>query len=161
MRVYFRCMEGKYNDVELLFIREVLDEFGDDLVDRLTEEVEKRELHKSGDLVNSLAAKVTSEGINPKLEISFFGYGRAIEIKWHKLRKNRRSFNESTEVYLWGHKKKRLKSSSKKAKDTLWYSRTAYGSINRLLSILSTNYSEKEQERLKNILNRQKLRLTP
>lgn len=150
----FVCMDGKYSDIELLFIREVLDQHGEFVVDKLQDEIEKLKLRDSDDLLNSLDYKTTNYGLDPVLQISFLSYGRAIEIRWHKMRKNRDMFQRSANRDVWGIQQKQ-----KRRKKANWYARTAYGSVNRLLSILSTEYSEEERKRLKGILDRQKMKL--
>ena len=50
---------------------------------------------------------------------------------------------------LWGMRENRKKI---KKKDTRWYAKTAYGTINHLISVLSTDFSEEEKNRLKQIL---------
>lgn len=146
-------MDGKYSDIELLFIREVLDQHGEFVVDALRDRIEQRKLRFSDDLLNSLDYKTTNYGINPVLQISFFSYGRALEIRWHKMRSNKRLLAD-TKKDIWGITRK-----SKRRKNVLWYSRTVYGSVNRLLSMLATEYTEKEQERLRGILDKEKIRI--
>lgn len=151
----FCCVEGKYNDIEVLFIREVLHQHGEFVVDALAEKIESLKLKDTGDLLSSLDYDVSNYGINPVLLISFFSYGRAIEIRWHKMRKNKSLFSRNTGKEVWGEQVSR-----RKRKKTNWYARTAYGSINRLLSVLATEYSEAERERLKGIINNEKMRLS-
>ena len=147
-------MDGKYNDVKLLFIQEVLDMHGEYLVDKLYKEINKRKLRDSSKLIDSLDYKTSFYGIDPVLLINFFSYGRAIEIRFHKMRKNRSMFQADSKRDVWGMQEKR-----KRRKKANWYTRTVYGSINRLLSILSTEFSENERKRLINILDKQKIKL--
>lgn len=148
-------MDGKYNDVELLFINEVLDQHGEYLQDAFEEEIEKKRLKDTGELLGSFSYKVTKYGIDPVLQMSFMSYGRAIEIRWHKRSQNTKKWVTDTNKVVWGANRK-----PRRYKNTLWYARTLYGSINHLLSILSTNFSKEEQTRLKNILDQQKIRLS-
>ena len=105
---------------------------------------------KSEDLLNSIDFSVSKYGINPVLLISFFSYGRAIEINWFKKSQNTRSFAKpNTNVMLWGMRENRKRT---RKKDTRWYAKTAYGTINHLLSVLSSDFSEDEKNRLKQIL---------
>jgi len=145
-------MDSKYNEVELLFIREILDQHGEFIIDELHDKIKKLKLRNSGELTDSLDYKVSKYGVDPVLQISFFGYGRAIEIQFHKLRKNRASFNTGSSA--WGNEGKR-----RKHKNTRWYAKTVYGSINRLLSNLSTEFTENEIKRLKGIIEYQKMNL--
>nr|NQU91804.1 hypothetical protein [Bacteroidota bacterium] len=47
-------MDGKYNELELLFIREVLDQHGEYLTDLLQDEVIRKRLRISDELLESL-----------------------------------------------------------------------------------------------------------
>lgn len=147
-------MEGKYSDIELLYIREILDQHGEYLADALRDSIEKRKLRFSDDLLNSIDYKVTKELANPKLEVSFFSYGRALEIRWHKMRSNKRLLADA-KADIWGG----LKPKRARRKNTLWYSRTVYGSVNQLLFKLSTEFTEQEKERLKRILENEKIKI--
>lgn len=140
-------------DIEQLFIREILDQHGEYLFDLLTGQIEGKNLIKEGDLLDSLQYQVRMEGDSPVLSISFYSYGRAIEINYFKKSTNTRKWQAvNTNKLLWGI---RENSKPKKKKDTTWYSRTAYGSLNRLIGRLTTEFTEKEIERLKNILAQQ------
>lgn len=143
-------MDGKFNDIELLFIERNLELHGEHVCDLLREQIQNKDLLKSEDLLNSIDFTVRKYGINPVLLINFISYGRAIEINWHKKSKNTSLFSKpNTNTLLWGMRENRKRS---KKKDTRWYAKTAYGTINRLLSILSSEFSEEEKERLKAIL---------
>ena len=147
-------MDGKYNEVELLFIQEVLDQHGEYLADLLTDDVEKKRLRKKDELLSSIHYKVTKYGIDPVLQVSFMSYGRAIEIAWHKRSQNTKKWVTDTNKEVWGINRRK-----KRKKNTLWYARNVYGSQNRLISILSNEFTNEEQARLKNILHQQKIRL--
>ena len=144
-------MDGKYNEVELLFIREVLDQHGEYLVDLLQDDIMRKRLRISDELMESLDYRVTNYGIDPVLLVSFFSYGRAIEIAYHKNRKNRAMLQSRTNRDIWG-----TTGRTRRKKNTRWYSRNVYGSINRLMSVLATEFSEEEKQRLKGIIDRQK-----
>ena len=146
-------MDGKFNEVELLFVEEVLDRHGEYVLDLFAEDIKSKKLHSPDyNLLNSLRYQIGHYGIDPVLLISFFSYGRAIEINWHKRSKNSKRWAlTNTNSLIWGIKQNRPR---KKKKDTRWYTRNYYGSINRLLSILSTEFSNEEVKRLKAILER-------
>jgi len=150
-------MEGKFNDLELLFVREVLWQHGDYLQDLFIEEIEKRNLRDTDALIDSIGFNVSNYGIDPVLMFNFFGYGRAIEIRWHKRSNNTKEWVTDTNKAVWGIGSRTNK---KKKKNTLWYARNLYGSINRLISILSYEFSEEEQKRLKNILDKQLIQIS-
>jgi len=73
------------------------------------------------------------------LSIKFPDYGRFIEIQKHKhrIKTESRSSNEAK----WRKKQKK--------KDTSWYSRNAYGALNKLIGNLMYGYSDEVMERLK------------
>ena len=148
-------MDGNYTDIELLFIREVLDQHGKFLTNLLKEQIKRRRLKDSGQLLESLAYKTDPRSANPTLNVSFFSYGRAVEIRWHKMRKNQSMWKSNTNRDVW-----KIQENRKRRKNTTWYARTVYGSLNRLLSILSTNYTEEEKKRFKDILDNQRLQLS-
>ena len=137
-----------------MFIREVLDQHGEYLYDLLEDEVIRKRLRISDELLESLSYRVSSYGIDPVLQLSFMSYGRAIEIAFHKHRKNRAMLQSNTNRDIWGISKK-----ARRKKNTNWYARTAYGSINRLLYILSSEFTEEEKERLRGIIHHQKARI--
>ena len=143
-------MDGKYSELELLFIERNLELHGEWVCDLLREQIEQKHLIKSEDLLDSIKFEVSKYGIDPVLLISFFSYGRAIEINWFKKTQNTRIFSKpNTNVMLWGMRENRKRT---RKKDTRWYAKTVYGSINHLLSVLSTDFSEEEKEHLKQIL---------
>ena len=145
-------MDGKFNEVELLFVEEVLDMHGEYVMDLFAEDIMSKNLRRTDDLLNSISYTVGHYGIDPVLLISFFSYGRAIEINWHMRSKNSRRWAlTNTNSAIWGIKQNRPR---KRKKNTRWYTRNYYGSINRLLSILSTEFSNEEVKRLKAILER-------
>lgn len=150
-------MESKYSDVELLYLREVLDTHGEYLTDLLRENLERKRIYRKRDLIDSIDYKTTKEMSNPVLQVNFFGYGRAIEIAFHKQRNNTSAAfkREAVSDDVWNKKKK-----FKRKKNTQWYTRTVWGSLNTLLNRISTEFTEQEQERLRNILNKQKIRIS-
>ena len=148
-------MEGKYNEVELLFIQEELDQHGEFVTDLLRDEIERKRLRDTDKLLDSIDYKVTSYGIDPVLQISFFSYGRAIEIRWHKRSSNTKKWVTDTNKEVWGINNRR----KTRRKNTTWYARTVYGSVNRLISRLSYGFSDEEKLRLKSILDHQKIRI--
>lgn len=149
-------MEGKFNDLELLFIREVLDQHGEYLSDLFTEDIEKKKLRDTGALLESISYDVSSYGIDPVLTFNFLGYGRAIEIRWHKRSDNTKKWVTDTNKEVWGINSRK----KRKKKNTLWYARNLYGSMNRLISIISFELDDEERARLKNILDKQIIKIS-
>ena len=144
-------MDGKYDEVELLFIERILEQHGEMVCDLLREQIQAKDLRITDELLDSINFKVSKYGINPVLLIEFFAYGRFIEINWFKRRsQNSQTIAVNTNRVIWGIHENRKR--TKKKKDTRWYAKTAYGTINHLLSVLSSNFSEAEKEKLKQIL---------
>lgn len=143
---------AQFNDIELLFIEEVLDQWGnEDLVETLYDSVVSKKLRDSDELLDSLQAKVGKEGNNPKLTVKFMSYGRALEIRF----KRKKEKDVNTNVLLFGAKENKP---NKRRKNADWYSKNAYGLLNKLISRLSYEYSDEEVKRLKGILEHQKQR---
>ena len=145
-------MEGKFDDVQLLFIERALELHGEHICDLLREQIERKSLIKSEDLLNSIDFSVSKYGIDPVLLLSFFSYGRAIEINWFKKSQNTKLATQpKANILLWSMRENRKRT---KKKDTRWYSKTVYGSINRLISVLMNDFSDEERDRLKLILEK-------
>lgn len=144
----------KYNAIELTWIKDVLDQHGEYLVDLIQETIREKNLIKSGELQESISYKTSMDGNNPKLSLSFISYGRAIEINYHKKSRNTQSMlKPNTNAIVWGSMRKNAK--TKKKKDTNFYARNAYGSLNRLIGILMYEFSDYERARIKGILEYQ------
>ncbi|MCX6272198.1 MAG: hypothetical protein NTU44_13460 [Bacteroidetes bacterium] len=147
-------MDNLFNELQLAWIKDVLDQHGEFLHDLLQEAVESKRLIHSGELEQSLSYKVSMYGPNPALNISFLGYGRAIEIRFHKSTNSRElSALKTNRAILASHGAKPMRK-----KDTRWYARNVYGSLNRLIGILMYEFTDKERQRIKGILQQQKLR---
>ena len=131
------------NDIEDLFVREVLDTHGEYIVDLLQESIEDKKLRIDDYLLESLDYKVIKSGSNYVLQISFLSYGRAVEIQYFKSKRLRRENNDRNKSADFRRAKK---------KDTRFYAKNVYGSINRLLGRMSSDYSDQEIARLKDIL---------
>ena len=69
---------SELNDIEDLFVREVLDTHGEYIVDLLQESIEEKKLRITDELLESLDYKVVKRGGDYVLQISFLSYGRAI-----------------------------------------------------------------------------------
>ena len=139
---------GQQSDIELLFIEEVLDQHGQYIIDLLHNDIAAKRLRLEDKLLDSLQYRTRKSGNNPMLELSFFGYGRALEIRWHKRSQNTKKWlKTNTNQTIW-----KTKSNSRKWKNARWYSKNVYGSLNRLISRLSYEYTQAEQTRLKQIL---------
>lgn len=148
-------METNYSKVELHFIDEQLEIHGKYMKALLQKELKKRKIGTSGSkLRSSLAHRVTKHGADPVLELSFYSYGRAIEIRWHKMRRNAKAISATVNRDIWGSSGK-----STKRKNTKWYAKAVYGSINNLLFKLSTELSNSERARIQVLLAHQKFHI--
>ena len=131
------------NDIEDLFVREILDTHGEYIVDLLQDSIEEKKLRITDELLESLDYKVVKRGGDYVLQISFLSYGRAVEIQYFKSKRVRRENRENNKSTDFRRAKK---------KDTRFYARNVYGSINRLLGRMSSEYGDQEIARLKGIL---------
>lgn len=138
-----------------MYISEVLYQHGEYITDLVTDAIESKGLISDKDkdhLIDSISTKVYNmKGINPMLVLNFPSYGRFIEIKYHKNSRNtdilqRISTNKSI-IQGVGTNRKMMKK-----KDTRWYSKNVYGSLNRLIGMLMYEFSDQERERLTRIL---------
>ena len=138
------------SEVEKLFVMEVLDTHGEYVTkllhDRIIELDESRDnsMILSGELLKSIEYSVRQDGGDYILSISFLSYGRAVEISFFKSKLRRRETK-------WARNEIR-KLRRKNHKDTRFYAKNVYGSINRLLSRMGSEYTDSEINRLKEIL---------
>lgn len=143
---------GRFDEVEMLFISEELDQHGEYLSDLFVESIEEKDLLDTEDLVNNITYSQQMIGNSPALVFTFPSHGRFIEINFHKKRQN---ITDAIDAFALAYRITRRKAAKKKKKDTRWYTRNVYGSLNRLLSRLATNYSQTEIARLKSIIEKQ------
>ena len=135
------------------FVNRALENHGKRLDNLLRQTISQRRLKQKGKLLSSISHSVSSPG-NPSLKYSFYGYGRAIEIKWHKMKHNRNAYRQRGEESVFNIREKR-----KRRKNTNWYSRNVYGSVNRLWSEISFGYIDHEADKLKDSLNIKKVKI--
>jgi hypothetical protein len=134
---------AELNEIEDLFVSKVLDTHGEYLIDLLQNSIEEKGLRITDELLESLNYKVEKKGNDYVLVVSFLSYGRAIEIGFFKskrIRREQRAMNQTDNIRR------------RKKKDTRFYAKNVYGSINRLLGRMSSEYTEQEIARLKGIL---------
>ena len=147
-------MEGKFSELELAFIDDQLDQHGERVRDLLMEAIEARDLIKDGNLLDGITWRVGRYGINPHLEISFPDYGRFIEIGYFKKRSNNTGMwtrtNEEANRALLGIRRK--KKSSRRKKDTRFYAKTVYGTLNTLIGKIMYEFTDAEMERMKQVI---------
>lgn len=146
-------MEGKYSDLELEFIAGSLATHGTYLKDLLQEAINAKKLIKDGSLLSGINFGVQKYGQDPALTFSFASYGRFIEIRYHKKSLNSMLWKQShaeAKAAIWGRRQPKVR--SRKKKDTRWYAKTVYGSINELIGHIMYDMSSQELSRLKNII---------
>jgi len=129
-------------DIEFLFQEETLTQHGKYVLDLFHDTIRRKKIRKEDHLYNELRYEVEKKGLNYILTFFFDNVGRYIEIRKHK----KRNFFVDTNKLLWGSQNR------KRSKDVDWYSKNAYGSLNRLISILMYELTDSEFARLKSIL---------
>lgn len=138
----------KYTGEEQVFINDELWLHGDYLSDLLIASLEKKKIRKTGELIDSIDFTVVKLIGGFTLQFSFLTYGRAIEIAWHKRSRNTKQLVSKA---VWGVNQNRIQ----RNKDTRWYTRNVYGSLNRLISILMYEFDEATRARAKRIFDRE------
>ena len=133
------------SEVEKVFVMEVLDTHGEYVVDLLQDAINEHGLRITDKLIDSLDYRVERRDNDFVLQISFLGYGRAIEIQYFKSKKRLRRGSTYKSGLL------RIRRATKK--DTRFYSSTVYGTINRLLGRMASEYTDAEIERIKGFLS--------
>ncbi len=140
------------SDEENLFIKEILDQHGEYISDLLSGTIESKNLIKTEELLSGIYYTV-KKGIRDSwiLSFSFPVYGRFIEISFHKSRtlKKWARFNSNRELF---RARSREDIKPKKHKDTRWYTRNVYGSMNTLIGRIGSEFTEQERLRLRNII---------
>lgn len=133
--------EVSKDDIKFIFQEKVLKEHGDFLKDLFQESIKEKKLIVTGELLNSIDFDVIKKGDNYELNFSFYDYGRFIEIK----RKRASKFDFNTNRDIWGIKENTMK----RRKLTDWYTRNAYGALNRLIGVLMYEFTDEEVARIK------------
>lgn len=129
------------DDIKLLFIQEELSQFGEELCDALSDALFKNKLIESGTLLDSLNYSSFQEGKNPGQRVSFYSYGRCVDMAGYK----RNTLKVDTNRDVWGVK-------SRVNTKNRWYARNMYGGLNRLIGRVMYGLSDHEIARLKGIL---------
>jgi hypothetical protein len=147
-------------EVELKFIEHTLQHYGARLKSALIKEISKKDLVSlkgSPHLKDNIRFEVARTGINGyKFSLYFPDYGRFVEIQYFKGKPNTSD--------LAFKQKKGTDSNSKlsksiadkvgrRKKDTRWYSKTAYASLNPLIGHLMYGLTDTLQQTLKEQLN--------
>ena len=155
-------------EIELKFIEQTLQQYGARLKSALIKEIsDKNLISKNGTahLKNNIRYDVSRTGMSGyQLNLYFPDHGRYIEIRYHKGRpsdselafkpkKGSGSKSASATLTKIAQSRKNGTRFSRKNKDTRWYSKTAYGSLNSLIGQLMYGLTDAVQETLKEQLN--------
>lgn len=138
--------EISYKEIDL-WVREELDQHGEWLVDQFVEALERGGHVVSGDLIDSFNYRTGSQGGAQTLTVTFFTYGRMMEVAARK-RKQRLAFAKKNGE-VWGRKNHR-------PKKVQWYNKNRYAGYGRLIRRLTAGMSDAELQRIRGILNRAK-----
>ena len=140
-------MEELDKDIIRLHFEESLSLHGEVLADVLAEQIERKRLMRSGELLESIMYDVTTFKDAPMLEMSFKMYGRMVDRLGYRKSKHEVNINRD----IWG-----IKENRPKKKNLKWYARYMYHDLYKLISRLSYGLGEDELERLKGILEKTK-----
>lgn len=134
------------------FVLWTLDEHSEELISELQQQIARLKLRREGNLEDSFDAHVYQSGNDWVLQLSFRGYGRAIEIRYHKRSKNTSRWQATkTNELLW---ERGNRAKVRRHKDTRWYSKTTYGMLNELIAKLSYGLTEEVKAMLRADLER-------
>jgi hypothetical protein len=112
--------ENVYSQAEKMLIKEIFEEHGKYLRNELRKKISKLRLNRSNNLSFSVDYNIVAENSFPKLEMEFADYGRFIEIRWHNISRNRKTFSQnSTNKALF-----RIDRNFGKIKNTNWYAKS-------------------------------------
>lgn len=147
-------------EVELLYMEETLSAHGTYLKNLFVSSIQKNRLIFAGDLEGGIVFSVAKEGLNPKLTFTFPLHGRFIEIRYFKKSANTQKWNDAradSANAVWGNAPDKIKATRKK--DTRWYSKNLYGSLNDLIGKIMYELSDAERIRLKSIIEQRNIPL--
>jgi hypothetical protein len=134
------------------FVLKKLNEHGGELIMALRRMIVEKKLRREDILHDSISTNIFRKGNDWVLQVIFQGYGRAIEIRWHKDRKNQAVWEMAHTNRLLFYRENRQRIQRPKRKDTRWYAKTAYGMLNPLIAKLSYGFTEEVIARLKSEL---------
>ncbi len=161
-------------EIELKFVEETLKRYGARLQGILIKKITDRKLisdkNKGTHLKDSINYEIGRIGnFGYELKLFFPDYGRFIEIRYHtgSGRISQEMFNRKRASDMIPDSKKKLNTvfggskvpnafnntGRKKYKDTRWYSKPTYSSLNGLIGELMYGMTDQVQEMLKNQLN--------
>lgn len=128
------------------FIAEELTWWSNYVTDRLTAELQRRNMKVSDDLLNSLKAAVESANANHEgaAALSFKTYGRFVDMGAGRGYNKGVPSSEAVRERLQDRRGRRPKK---------WYSRVAYGTLDRLIMNLVSKYQDGTLNMLKTTLN--------
>lgn len=134
--------EISYKEIDL-WVREELSQHGEWLVDQFVEALERGGHVVSGDLIDSFDYRTGSEGGAQTLTVSFFTYGRMMEVAARKRKQKAAFAKKNGEVWAkQNHKPKKVQ----------WYNKNRYAGYGRLIRRLTAGMSDHELQRIRGIL---------
>ena len=147
-------------DIELAFIEQTLERYGARLKSSLIRELNDKDLiSKDGSphLKDNIRYDIARTGMSGyHLRLYFPDYGRLVEIRYHLGGKKNSDMAFMPKGFASKVAQSRNSSKfGKKKKDTRWYSKTAYGSLNSLIGQLLYGLTDSVQETIKNELTQQ------
>ena len=138
-----------YKELDL-WVREELSQHGEWLIDRFVEALEKGGNVVSGDLLDSFDYQTGSEGGAQTLTVSFLTYGRLAEVMSSRRKKQQKITKKNGDV--WGRK-------NHSPKKVQWYNKNRYAGYGRLIRRLTAGMSDQEFQRIRGIIEKQKVKL--
>lgn len=148
-------MDFNIEEAKQLFIKEGLDQHGEFLMDLLMDEIATLDIIDTQNLIQQLRYNIAKRGSDWILQLSFPGYGRAVEIGYYKRIRNYNSESNSVVKQLFNIQSLedvKNKKARRQARKLNWYSKNVYGSLNKLYGKLMYGFSEDEIQRLKKII---------
>lgn len=131
----------------LIFIQSELQWWSNYVQERLKVELEKKDVRVTDTLINSLAGKVMAQaaGHEGAAQLVFDTAGRFVDMGAGKGYRKGVPTAENIKAKLMGIERR---------KPIKWYSKTAYGSVNRLMYNFSAKYSEAISLGIKEVLEK-------
>jgi len=137
--------ENEY--IEFQFVINTLKKFGFRLQSLMVKEIGSKKLIKSGSLQGAIGFEVKRAGkTGGELLFSFPDYGRFIEIRYFKRSENNKKAFSGENRAVFASKSNRIRNKRGLRKDTRWYSKTAYGSLNSLIGELMYGLTDAVKE---------------
>lgn len=133
------------------FTEKTMEEWAAWVDGRLREQFSKMKIGYSEDLIQSLSYETFVKGmLSAEYRLSFLQYGRMVDMGKGRMAKDGVSVNRREMIRISGNKA--ILTRERVAKK--WYSKTTYGSINRLINALVNGVSPAISDSIKNTLEK-------